>query len=182
MSAVMTTPNPTDIRLKLYEYPAAFQALLDQVDADPAMADGEITPALAEAMDALELSFTAKVDAVATYILQLGREAEAIATEVGRLATLSKARLSRVAWLKGYLMAAMQSTGHTHVDTLRHKVRIQNNSQDTIEWLAPVAELPLDFQRMTITPDLMHAKEVLKQGGTLPSGFSVKRGQHLRIT
>ena len=76
-------------------------------------------------------------------------------------------------------MEQLQRVNQTKVVTPLAVVRIQKNSRPSIQW--PEGGLiPEAFQRVTVTLDGAKAYDAFK-AGTLPKGFEVEHGSHLRI-
>lgn len=165
--------------LKLWEITDEYESVLMEVFA----ADGELTPELEEKLDGLEGSFLEKVERVALKIRELEGDADKAKAEKDRLYTIEKAYRRAADNLKDYLMRQMSRTGQDRVLTPKMRVRIQKNSQPSIRWTKDPEEIPEDYRRVTVSPDLRALKEDMKASDdfTPPDGFRIEYGHHLRI-
>lgn len=161
--------------LKLYELPAAFAALYEAIDDD-----GEMTGELERQLAALEGNLGEKVNGICQLRQQWLRECEACGVEMERLKKRMQTKQAAEARMKRYILETLQQLGLTHYETDLFKVYIQANPA-SVAWTKTVAELPLEYQRTKIEPDLAAAKEDLKANKTLPDGFEVTNSSHLRI-
>lgn len=89
--------------------------------------DGELTPDLEAAWDAIEGQFSEKVERTGLFVKELLAESEAIATEAKRLAERAKAREAKAERLKALLLTAMQKYGTDKVRGLLCTVATQAN-------------------------------------------------------
>ena len=94
--------------MKLYEMPAAIQALLDAA-VDPE--SGEISEISAAKLDALELAFDEKVEGCCMAIRTALGEAELLQKEAEMFAVRARARARAAASLKSYVMNNMAAAG-----------------------------------------------------------------------
>jgi len=142
---------------------------------------GEITPEIGEALDRLEGAFEAKAKSYCSVIQENLRAAEGIKAEIDRLSALQKTHANTAESLKGRLKEAMETTGHLKLDLGTFKPRIQRNGRPSIRWAGPIEELPEDYKRVRVELDGTLAYEAWRNGITLPEGFQVETGTHLRI-
>lgn len=179
MSAVLKpAPSPAPFpALKLYELPAAFAKISDEIDD----AGGELTDEIATRLAALEGNLEAKVEACCKIIQMRLRTAEARKLEARRLSDLAAVDVATADRLKQYVLMSLDAIGVDRIETQSFKVGIQMNGQASITWTKPLAELPAEYIRTIIEPDNSKAREDLKAGKELPEGFDVSRGRHLRI-
>lgn len=165
--------------LKLYELSDALEQVADTLQDN----GGELTPELATQLEQLEGAFSDKAERVALKLLELQFEAGAVKQEIARLAALASSRERAAERLKSYLLACLEHAGLTTVEGSRVRLRIHANSQPTIQWVGPDDAIPEAFRKTTVTVavDKAKAHEAVKAGATLPDGFRVERGHHLRI-
>lgn len=142
---------------------------------------GGLTPEIEERFAEWQAEFGEKVERVALYIQHLTRMAQAAEQEEHRLRDLKGSRLSAAAGLKEYLMRELERAGYRKVERDTVKVRIQKNSRPAIRWTEKNENLPGEFARIVVSPDTQKAYEAWKAGESLPEGFEVEEGQHLRI-
>lgn len=161
--------------LRLYDLPAEFAA----IDAAITDLDGELTPELAERLDHLECTLEDKVEAIASLVRTAEAEADYFASEADRLANRKRSATNKASRLKDYLKQNLEALGRDRVKTPRFTVRLQNNSGPSIAWVAE-APIPDGFQRVRVELDGDAARQAWK-AGTLPAGFKVVTGRHLRI-
>lgn len=174
MSAALTTPAPA--RLKLYQLPAALAELDALIDA----LDGELPEDLEARLDALELNLEEKADAVCALARQAEAEAAFFADELARLDGRRRAAAGRAAGLKAYLHRTLTALGRDRVETPRFRARVQKNGTPSVRWAGP-GDVPDGFARVTVELDGRAALAAHK-AGTLPEGFTVEYGTHLRIS
>ncbi len=164
-------------RLRLYELPAAFRELDGLIDA----MDGELPDDVGERLDALEATLEERTDAVCGLVREATVEADGYGAEIARLQALRIVAGNRAARLKTYLHGTLEALGRDRVDTGRFKVRVQRNSAASIRWTGDPDDLPDNLKRVTVELDGRAAQLALKSG-TLPDGFEVSIGTHLRIS
>jgi len=162
--------------LKLYELADAYEQIAEALIEN----GGELTPELAAGLDAIEGAFEAKVERVALYVRNLLVTADAADAEAVRLGALARSRRQGAEGLKGYLMAQLDRVEKPKVETPLVVVRIQQNSRPAIQW-PDTLPIPEGYQRVTVSLDGQKAYSDWK-AGTLPSGFVVEQGRHLRIS
>jgi hypothetical protein len=165
--------------MKLYELPQAIRDLVDRA-VDPET--GEIDASMEEALDALQEEFGRKAEYIALLSREAKAEAEAVGLEERRLKARRQAAENREARLKSYLHACLLNAGVDRLECSRVKIRVQANSRPSIQWTGDVAAIPEQYRRVTVELDGTAAYETVKAGGTLPDGFRVETGNHLRVT
>ena len=166
----------TSSTLRLYELADAYERIAEALIEN----GGELTAELAVDLDAIEGAFEAKVERVALYVRNLLATADAADAEAARLAVLARSRRQAADGLKGYLMAQLDRVEKPKVETPLIVVRIQKNSRPSIQW-PDTLPIPEGYQRVTVSLDGQKAYSDWK-AGTLPSGFVVEQGRHLRIS
>jgi len=159
----------------LYEIVDEYQAVIQAVEE----AEGELSPELIAQLDAIPGAFKEKAERGALYLRNLQTLAEGAKAEADRLNALATSRGNAVDRLKAYLKQNMERMGETAIVTPLVKLRIQKNSRPAIAW--PDGQpIPTDYQRVSVSLDGTKAYDAQK-AGTLPEGFVVTLGTHLRI-
>lgn len=167
----------TTATMKLWEITDEYESVLMEVFAN----DGELTPELEARLDELEGTFLEKVERVALKIREMETDADRAKAEKDRLYAIEKSYRRTADGLKSYLMEQMGRTGQDRVLTPKTRVRIQKNSQPSIRWTKGEDEIPAEYRRVSVSPDLRALKEDMKAGAEPPEGFVVEYGSHLRI-
>ena len=142
--------------------------------------EGELTPELAERLEDIGGAFDEKVERCALFIQNLTAMAKVAESEAKRLRELAEVRTKTAARLKAYVKEQMQRTDRTKIETGRVKAWIQRNGRPSINWPGPDDTIPKGFERVMVMLDGTKAYEAHK-AGTLPEGFEVDHGSHLRI-
>lgn len=145
-------------------------------------AGGELTPEIESKLDALTGQFDDKAERICHVIQSELRAGEAAKAEARRLDALAHARSQAAANLKRYLMREMVRADRRKIDLPTFRVRIQaNGGRPRIEWTRGLATLPTEYRRVEIMLNSEAAYDHWKTTGSLPEGFVVERGEHLRI-
>lgn len=164
--------------LRLYEIPAEFRAIDEAIDD----LDGEITPEIEARLDALVTGELAlHVDSIVALVRENETAAHAYHAEAQRLADLSRGRLRAAERLKEYLRANLEACGLDGAKGRLFRVRVQKNGRPSIRWEGRPETIPEPYRRVSIDLDGTAAYEAWK-AGTLPAGFDVALGSHLRIS
>lgn len=164
-------------RLKLYEIPSEYRRIMAEVEE----AGGELTEELLADLGRLEDSLQARADQIVPLILEAYREAEAAAVEGARLYTLSRQRQAAADRMKRYLKEALEATGERRLKTDRTELAVCKNGRPSITWQGDLNDIPLHLAKVEITRDYDAALAELRERGSLPEGFKVEHGTHLRI-
>lgn len=168
--------------LKLYEIGDQYESIIQQARE----ADGVITPELAAQLDAVTDAFGVKVERCALYYRNLIASAEAADKEISRLRAHAATDLNAANGIKEYIRLHMERVGQTKVETPLIKVRIQRNSVPSVSVSSPSLEVgeevPVRYQRVSITLDRKQVVDDWKAGTPLPEGITVEVGAHLRIS
>ncbi len=162
--------------LRMFEIAEAYRVWLDQVEE----AGGEITPELEAVLASLERSIEAKVDSYAAMIRESEVEADAHRVEANRHQGIARRKEAMAERLKVNLKTAMQLMGYDKVRGTRFTASVVKNSQPSINWSFAEA-IPEAFRRTKVELDKGLAHEAYK-AGTLPEGFTVELGEHVRLT
>lgn len=163
--------------VRFYELADDYAAIMMRIEDN----GGELSPIDEAELDAIEAGIGAKVDAIAGVIREAQATADAFDSEAKRFADRARTARRKADGLKDYLHRAMDFAALAKVQGERFRVRIQRNGQPSVRWTRDAWELPDDFRRVIVEPDLSAAREALKSGVLLPEGFEVVLGTHLRI-
>ncbi len=161
--------------MRLYEIPLAFRTWEAKVDD----ADGEVTPELALEFDRLAVALSSKVDAIVALVRENERSADAYRMEARMFLDKARARENLATRLKGYLMHHLRLAGQDRVDGARFGVTICPNALPSITWPAG-DEVPPAFRSVVVSLDRTLAQKAYRDG-SLPQGFEVTFGFHMRI-
>lgn len=162
--------------LRLYELAES----LSWIDQQLEESDGELTPDIETALEALQGAFSAKVDAVCLLRQNAIAEADVCAQESLRLTKRAESSMRKANSLKQFLFGAFKRAGVTKLKTARWTVYIQA-SPPSIRWTRRIDELPPDYRRVKVEVNTERAHEVRRAGKQLPDGFVVEQSEHLRI-
>ncbi len=164
----------------LYDLSAEIAAIEDAL----VESEGEITDDVAARLDALDMTFEAKVESIVQLyrnFIGLGLAAEA---EEERLARLRQSRQNAAKKLKGYLHHCLERAGRPRVEGPGFKVRLQTSSTPSVTKLPPVGSLPERFLKPLPTDreiDRRALVEAYKAGEPLPEGVEIEKGKHVQI-
>lgn len=161
--------------IHLYDLPAHFRAIADELDA----LDGEPTPELLDRLNALEGTLEEKARWRVALIREREAEADAIKQEVARLKKMAEAKENAAKRLKDDLLGVMQAIGVPKMDVGIAKIGVQQASRPAIAW-AREEPIPAGYQRVKVELDGNKAYEAWKEG-QLPDGFEVKFTTYLGI-
>lgn len=161
--------------MKLYEINEAIRAAVAETEET----GGEMSEAQVKALEALEVAFEEKVDAVACVVCEIEAEQEAFEHEAQRLTAKARSKKGRAGWLKNYLLTTLKSRGMKRVDGKTMTVRIQKSAPS----LFVVDETKIPTEYWVQPPPELAKKDVLAaiKGGTDVPGAELMQGEHLRI-
>jgi len=161
--------------MKLYEisekYLSALSALTDPESDIP-------SEVVSDTIEAVEGEFTEKAVNVAAFIRQMEAEADAIKEAETRMAARRRAIENRSEWLRGYLLAAMQSTGNRKISCPWFVVSIRKGTGSVR--IDDEAEIPGIYKVIEERIDRKLIRESLKAGELVP-GASLVEGESLSI-
>lgn len=164
--------------LSLYQLGDQLQAVADGLIEN----GGELTPDMAAQLAALEGAFDQKVERVLLYARNLDGTADAAKQEAERLAALAASRANAASRLREYVKQEMERAARPKVETPLIVARVTQNSRPAIKWTLPIEELDRRFVRITLAVDGTKAYEAWQADpASLPEGFVVERGTHLRV-
>lgn len=164
--------------LRLYEIGDQMETIADQLVEN----GGELTPEIAQQLAALEGAFDRKLERILLYTRNLQLQGEVATVEAQRLQALAATRGTAAKRLRQYVMEQMERADREKVETALICARIQQNSRPSIEWAGAPDALPAEYQRVSVSMDGAKAYAQWKENGELPTGFTVVRGRHLRVS
>lgn len=158
----------------------AFKALLDE-------ANDELSPETEQAIEAwfseLTTNRDAKIDNYVAYCRDLQLRAAARKEEAERLLKRVQVDENTAKRLKQRLLDFMQQQGERSIETARYKVSVCGNGGKTpVDIHAMPDELPAEFQKVKVEPDVDKIRTALEAGAKVYGCWLGKRGQHLRIS
>ena len=162
--------------MKLYEFADEFAEI-----AALAEQDGELTASLELRLNCLEMDLGKKADNICRLIKLLDHQAASRRSEADRMRLLAHQDETRADSLRAYLIYHMQKLDKPSLNTECFKVRVCQ-SPASVQFDGRADLLPEPFVVLKKEPNKRHALEVWHRGESLPEGFTVKQGQHLRIT
>ncbi len=164
-------------KLRLWE----ISDVLDEVAEAIIAAGGELTPQIEARLEAMEGAFEEKCERVALFIRECEANAAAAEIEEKRLAAIRKSFETKASGLKGYLQYFMTRTGRTTLKTPRVRVWSQKNGRPSIRFVGNMDTLPTEYVRVKREVDTQFAYVEHMAGSSLPEGFIVEHGTHIRI-
>lgn len=162
---------------KLWQISSDLAALSDRI----ALNGGEITPEIEAALDEIGGRLDDKIEKIALLIRERILDAEKAGEEEARLKAIRKAFEREAEGLKTYLKLCMERAGIDRVETHRARVALHQNPQPRITWEGEASNLPEQYRRITIAPNLDAVRDDLREGRTPPDGFKVTNDTHIRI-
>lgn len=158
--------------MTLYQLAAEYRAAAEALDASE-------SPDVDAILGPLEGGVASKADAICALVREAQAEETALKTEAARLRALADRAASRAARLKQYLRSNMEAAGLGRLRTERFRVSVVP-SPASVRWVG--AGLPPEAVRVTtVTYDARKVLD-LAEKGSLPDGFELVRGSHLRIS
>lgn len=159
--------------MKLYEIDQAIEACID-------WETGEILDS--QALDALQMERTAKLEGVACWVKNLEAEADALKAEKDNLAKREKAARNKAESLKNWLAYALQGEKLTTAKaaiSFRKSESVEIPNQDLfVIWASDEHNHLLSYKQPE--PKMKAIKEALKAGIMLPGARLVER-QNIQI-
>ena len=163
--------------MKLYEIPAAYRAILAEIEDN----DGELTQELAERLEDIDDTLASKVDAYCAIIKQIDHDHDTYRQESRRLQLKAQGCENTSKRMRDMLMQAM---GAMDVATFKGRlffVRRHRASIPSINWVSR-DEVPEPFRKVKIELDKGAALEAYHEaGGSLPEGFEVRFTEFITI-
>jgi len=166
--------------LKLYEYPEAYRDLWEQIenDAEGSPVEGPGTCVIGGVgkaeFDALEESYSDKVENIAKLVRSLEVTKDAIESEAKRLSARAASLKRKVEWLKGYVLDSMVAMGHTRIEG---DVLVVGVSQHESVHIADDSVIPETYcvRTETMRPDKALIRDAIKTGRDVEGAELVTR-------
>lgn len=172
MEAAQTEAAPR--KLSLMELNHEWQRIMDEADD----ADGEVTPEIAARMLAFDADYETKIEAYALLIVTRASRVKATDHVVKTYAARRDREQRGLNTLKKALHESLEATGRKKVVTRTATVWLQpNGGQPALEI---TGEVPKEYTRTVIEPDLERIREKLEAGEELAFAKLV-RGSHVRV-
>lgn len=164
--------------LKLYELGPIWADVQGLIEAS----DGELSEDVEKTLEFFAATLAQKADGICCIIRENEALAEAYRDEAHRLQHAQARHTAIAGRLKKYLLDALVKMEQHRVATERFRVAVCRNPQPSITYNRNADTLPPALQRVFIEADLQAARDWWRRGDTLPEGFTVVEGVHLRIT
>ena len=150
-------------------------------------ADSEITPEIGEALDRwfaeVDAGSRGKVDNYLALIEDLELRAASAKAARDRLARRAQADENAAKRLKRRLQDFFEMSGVRRMTTARYNVSVCNNGgAQPIDVQIPAEELPPEFQRVRVEPNMEAIRDALAIGTQIGGVVVLPRGSHLRVT
>jgi hypothetical protein len=144
--------------------------------------EGELDPVLDQLLEELEGSIENKVEAYCRIIRELELTQAARKEESDRIRKLADQDGNTVKAMKGRLMFFFGLQKISKLKTPCFNLSIcANGGHSPIEVTIPPDQLPAEFQKLEIKPNMETIREALKMGTFLVGVTELARGTHLRI-
>lgn len=150
--------------------------------------EGEVTDEIATRLDTVQDNFDHKIQNIRNFAKNLLDTATAEKNIADDFAARARTKTAKAEWLKKYLKSYLELMGKTKGGTILGSVSIRNNPRPVIRWTKDVLDLEHPFRRITVELDGKEAYREWKESGetdenrSLPEGFQVDRGTHLRLS
>lgn len=167
--------------MKLYELADEFRSIWEDIEAACDEGDGSIPPDLKERLAANGLAIEAKAENICVVLKRLEYAADACKREEQRLSAQRKTAEKNIDWLKAYLKAALEATGHDKLAAGVFKLRIQANGQAAL-LIADERTVPANYW---MQPPKVIDREAVRKAiadGIPVDGAELVKGTHLRIS
>ena len=149
---------------------------------DDATGDGELDPVLDELLAELEGRIEDKVEAYCRIIRELELTAAARKEESARIRILSDQDNNTVKAMKGRLIYFFDQQCIDKLKTPHFNLSIcANGGVQPLDITVPAEHLPIDCQKITLSPNLDIIREKIKSGELIEGVTVLPRGTHLRI-
>jgi hypothetical protein len=160
----------------LHELASFYRSL----EAEAITNDGEFTEDMLARLAAYDDDFDNKVDACRTIMREHEAEAAKFKREAQEAGDVGRAYQASADRLEKWIISGMQSAGKM-VAGRRLPLRLVDNSQAKYEWSSD-EPIPEAFRKITVELDTKAVDAYYRSTrGSLPSGVTRTRGQHLRV-
>ena len=144
--------------------------------------DGELDPVLDELLAELEGRIEDKVEAYCRIIRELELTAAARKEESARIRILADQDNNTVKAMKGRLLYFFDVQCIDKLKTPHFNLSVcANGGVQPLEVTVPAENLPVDCQKITLSPNLDVIREKIKAGELVNGVTVLPRGTHLRI-
>ncbi len=159
------------MNITLHQAADDVRQLLDQIDPE--------TGELPEGFEQARAIVATKATAVAAYLLESEKQADAVENYVRELSARIKSAKKRSEWLRGYLQSHMTACGITEIKDERgiFKATLAIGRDEAVEILDE-AQIPSDYLvevPASTKPDKTLMKKAMKDGFDVPGAKLVKR-------
>ncbi len=159
------------MQITLHAAADAVRQLLDQIDPE--------TGELPEGFEQARAIVATKAAAVAAYLIESEKQADAAEDYVRELSSRIKSARKRSDWLRGYLQSHMTACGINEIKDERgiFKATLQIGRDEAVE-IFDEAQIPADYMvevPATQKPDRALMKKAMKDGFDVPGAKLVKR-------
>ena len=149
---------------------------------DDATGDGELDPVLDELLQELEGRIEDKVEAYCRIIRELELTAAARKEESARIRILADQDGNTVKAMKGRLLFFFDQQCIDKLKTAFFSLSVcANGGVQPLDITVPAEHLPVDCQKITLSPNLDIIREKIKAGELIEGVTVLPRGTHLRI-
>ena len=149
---------------------------------DDATGDGELDPVLDELLAELEGRIEDKVEAYCRIIRELELTAAARKEESARIRILADQDGNTVKAMKNRLLFFFDQQCIDKLKTAFFSLSVcANGGVQPLEVTVPAEHLPVDCQKITLSPNLDVIREKIKAGELVAGVTVLPRGTHLRI-
>lgn len=168
--------------MKLFEISETYQALMMAIE------NGEIEDeqAIADTLEAIEGTFSEKVDNIANMIQQYEAAAKALKEKADSITERAKQKQNRADSLKRYLSAHMIRTGHMKFESDQNKITFRRSEAveiaDETAFVEYVQKIGLDelLTYKAPTPNRTAIKAAIKNGAVLDGAALIEK-QNMQI-
>lgn len=167
--------------LKLYDIVDDLLAIEEQLEERGGELDDEIEARL----DAIESDLEGKVERICGWRANLVATAKAYQEEADRLSARAKTLTRTADGLKRYLHVQLERSGRQKLEVGNWRLRVQKNSQPTVQLKVSPEALPEAYRRVRVDADraaLLKAWNEGTPGDEIDQYIQVQIGNHLRIT
>ena len=164
------------MNITLYELATEIREVADK------LADMDIDPqTVADTLESIALPFEQKAASVSAFVRNLEATAEQIKAAETEMAKRRKAMENRASHIREYLLAQMQRTGISKIESPMFRISIRTNPESVA--IDSEAQIPADYLRevpATYSPDKALIKQALQDGYDVP-GAHLARSQRVEI-
>ena len=152
----------------------AFQEMCSDPDAE---LDDQIVK---DTMEAIQGDYDCKVEAWVKVIKNLSGELKAVKEEADRLTKRTRTIKNNIESMKRALITSMELTGRKTAGNVLKASVAQNGGVLPIV-IDENAEIPFEFQKVTVEPNNEAIRDALDHGKELPFAHFGERGVHINI-